>query len=233
MVHDNIAPRLDSQGDKPENHFYDSNNNKGKPHYYNRVSRSNNTSHKNNDVASWPSFSGPFDSLSKELKIEQLRKLLNKYHFPQYVANEYLKFVSWMAIVGNDISYLDGMLAFLSANDTGEPCYKNTHDEPVTTGSHNSGGSYSRIFGYTAAQEYQNEGHRHIPPDVYSQGKTKLARIESLLLPYCPQHYVQSVIAELSKEFEATGNLSELNTALEYHLKNVEQHYAQRGFMKR
>ena len=59
------------------------------------------------------------------------------------------------------------------------------------------------------------------------------ARIESLLLPYCPQHYVQSVIAELSKEFEATGNLSELNTALEYHLKNVEQHYAQRGFMKR
>jgi hypothetical protein len=72
-----------------------------------------------------------------------------------------------------------------------------------------------------------------IPPDVYSQGKAKLARIESLLLPYCPQDYVQFVIAGLSKEFEATGNLSDLDTALEYHSKNVEQLYAQRGFMKR
>ena len=72
-----------------------------------------------------------------------------------------------------------------------------------------------------------------IPPDVYSQGKAKLARIESLLLPYCPQDYVQFVIAGLSKEFEATGNLSDLDTALEYHSKNVEQLCAQRGFMKR
>ena len=217
VVHDNIAPTLDSQGAKPGS----------------SQQKSNNTSYKNSDLASWPSFPGPFDSLSKTLKIEQLKILLNTYHFPRHIANEYLKFVGWMAIVGNDTSYLDWMLAFLNANDTGEPYYKNTHDEPVTTSSCNRGGSYSRIFDQTAAQKSQNEGHRHIPPDVYSQGKAKLARIESLLLPHCPQHYVQFVIAELSKEFEATGNLSELDTALEYHSKNVEQHYAQRGFMKR
>lgn len=240
-VHDNIAPTLDSQGAKPGNHLYDNKKNKvydRLPYYYNRISqssqqKSNNTSYKNSDLASWPSFPGPFDSLSKTLKIEQLKILLNTYHFPQHIANEYLKFVGWMAIVGNDTSYLDWMLAFLNANDTGEPYYKNTHNEPVTTGSCNRGGSYSRIFDQTAAQKYQNEGHRHIPPDVYSQGKAKLARIESLLLPHCPQHYVQFVIAELSKQFEATGNLSELDTALEYHSKNVEQLYARRGFMKR
>jgi hypothetical protein len=240
VVHDNIAPRLDSQGDKPENHFYDSNNNNvyGRPpHYYNRVSRSsqkpNNTSYKNSDLASWPSFPGPFDSLSETLKIEQLRMLLNTCHFPRHIANEYLKFVSWMAVVGNDTSYLDSMLAFLNANDTREPYYKNTHDEPVTTGSYNRGGSYSRIFDQTAVQKYQNEGDGHISIDVYSQGKAKIARIESLLLPYCPRDYVQFVIAGLSKVFEATGNLSDLDTALEYHSKNVEQLYARRGFMKR
>jgi hypothetical protein len=86
----------------------------GKPtYYYNRVSKSsqksNNTSYKNSDVTSWPSSTESFDSLSKTtLKVEQLRILLNRY-FPQPFANEYLKFVSWMAILGNDASYLDGM----------------------------------------------------------------------------------------------------------------------------
>jgi hypothetical protein len=220
VVHDNIAPTLDSQRAKPENHLYDNQKNnvyERLPYYYNRISRSsqqksNNTNYKNSDLGSWPSFPGPFDSLSKTLKIAQLKILLNKYHFPQHIADEYLKFVSWMAVVGNDTSYLDEMLSFLSANNTGEPYYKNAH---------------------AATQKYQNEGHGHIPPNLYSQGKAKLARIESLLLPYCPREYVQFVITGLSKEFEATGNLSDLDTALKYHSKNVEQLYSQRGFMKR
>ncbi len=241
VVHDNnIAPTLDSQRAKPENHLYDNQKNnvyERLPYYYNRISqssqqKSNNTSYKNSDLGSWPSFPGPFDSLSKTLKIAQLKILLNKYHFPQHIADEYLKFVSWMAIIGNDTRYLDEMLSFLSANDTGEPYYKNTHDEPLNMDSHNRSESYSHTFGHAAAQKYQNEGHRHIPPNVYSQGKAKLARIESLLLPHCPREYVQFVITGLSKEFEATGNLSNLDTALEYHSKNVEQLYAQRGFMK-
>jgi hypothetical protein len=240
VVHENVSSKLDSQEAKLENQLYHNNKNDGHrkpPYYYNGVSessqKSNNTSYKNSDVTSWPSSTESFDSLSKTtLKIEQLKILLNRY-FPQPIANEYLKFVSWMAVVGNDTSYLDEMLSFLSANHTEEPYYKNTYDEPVNMGCHNRSESYSHTFGHAAAQKYQNEGHRHIPPNLYSQGKAKLARIESLLLPYCPREYVQFVITGLSKEFEATGNLSDLDTALKYHSKNVEQLYAQRGFMKR
>ena len=133
VVHDNVSSKLDSQGAKLENQLHDNNKNDGHrkpPYYYNGVSessqKSNNTSYKNSDVTSWPSSTESFDSLSKTLKIEQLKILLNRC-FPQPVANEYLKFVSWMAVVGNDTSYLDEMLSFLSANDTGEPPhYKNT-----------------------------------------------------------------------------------------------------------
>src|SRR5919206_4844039 len=84
------------------------------------------------------------------------------------------------------------------------------HDELLNMGSYNRSESYSHTFGHAAAQKYQNEGHRHIPPNVYSQGKAKLARIESLLLPHCPREYVQFVITGLSKEFDATENLSDL-----------------------
>jgi hypothetical protein len=54
--------------------------------------------------------------------------------------------------------------------------------------------------------------------------KLSLLQLNNSCNPYCPPEFVGYVIAGLSKEFNATGDLFILDEALENHRKNGEQY---------
>jgi hypothetical protein len=61
--------------------------------------------------------------------------------------------------------------------------------------------------------------------DEHMQAKGKLAEIKQILSPFCPPQIVENVITGLTNRYDATGDISILDTALENHRRNVELYY--------
>jgi hypothetical protein len=61
--------------------------------------------------------------------------------------------------------------------------------------------------------------------DKHMQARAKLAEIEQILSPFCPPNFVRNVITGLTNKYDATGDISILDTALENHRRNVERYY--------
>jgi hypothetical protein len=61
--------------------------------------------------------------------------------------------------------------------------------------------------------------------DEHMQAKAKHAEIEQILSPFCPPNFVRNVITGLTNRYNATGDISILDTVLENHRRNVERYY--------
>jgi hypothetical protein len=223
VVHqDNIVCKLPNQRAKPENSISHIKNksdaSENSSDYSNTtlpsLEKTDNDKHKKNNKLLSEYHHSPSNGLDKllqmKLKLQELEVLLNKHYSPDKV-REFFRIVSYMAMLGNYDSYIDEILRFLHNIDTGGSNYENSLD-------------------LISREPSQEKAHtQHIATNCYDQGKAKLAAIEQMLKLHCPPDFVRYVITGLSNQFDATGDLSILDEALENHRKNVEQ-YCKRYF---
>jgi hypothetical protein len=159
--------------------------------------------------------------LQPRSKLQEIQLLLNKYYPPNHV-NQFFELVAYMGILGNH-EYIDKLLAFLRTIDQQVFNYGNIFGKLANSAEDNTS-MLHYVVDLTLLQQTLDKDIKHkTSPEHYLQGKATLAAIEQLLSPYYPHEFVRNVITCLTKEFDATGDLSSLNTSFENHLKNVQR----------
>jgi hypothetical protein len=229
LSHENIISKPPNPRSKPNSTYhhsddkYDSDNANERPYHSNHVSQPS-SKVDGNDNNKLPS--SPIDKLvERRLKLEEFKILVKKYYSPQ-IASQVLAIMStYMLIQENDDDFLDKQLTFLRNIDKGKLCHENAFDKSVGNNRENVANPYPYLFDFSLLQPMLDKKVDKSSEDKHMQAKAKLAEIKQILSPFCPPNFVRNVITGLTNKYDATWDISILNTALENHRRNVERYY--------
>jgi hypothetical protein len=227
LSHENIIskpPKARLKGNSTYHHSddkHDSDNANGRPYNSNRVSQ---PSSKVDDNDNNKPSSYIHKLVERKLKLEEFKILINKYHPPQN-ASRLLAVITYMVTQKNDDDFLDKLLTFLRNIDKGELCHENAFNKSVGNNSENAAKPYSPLSDFNLLQPMLDKKVNGSSQDKDMQARAKLIEIRQILSPFYPPQFVQNVITGLTDRYNATGNISILDTALEHHRRNIERYY--------
>jgi hypothetical protein len=227
LSHENIVSKPPKPRSKANSTYhysddkYDSDNADERPCHSNRVSQ---PSSKVDDNDNNKLFSYTHKLVERRLKLEEFKILVNKYYPPQN-ASQFLAAITYMVIQENDDDFLDKQLTFLRNIGKGELCHENAFDKAVGNNRDDVTKLYPHLFHYSLLQPMKDKKVYKSSEDEHMQAKAKLAEIGQILSPFCLPQFVQNVITGLTNKYNATGDISILDTALENHRRNGERYH--------
>jgi hypothetical protein len=228
LSHENTISKPPNPRSKPNSTYhhsddkYDSDNANERPYHSNHVSQPS-SKVDGNDNNKLPS--SPIDKLvERTLKLEQFKILVKKYYSPQIASQVLTMMSTYMLIQENDDDFLDKLLTFLRNIGKGGLYHENAFDKPVANNRENVAKPYSHLSDFSLLQPMLDKKVDKSSEDKHMQARAKLAEIEQILSPFCPPQFVRNVITGLTNKYDATGDISILDTALENHRRNVERY---------
>ena len=85
---------------------------------------------------------------------------------------------------------------------------------------------YRCLLDFALLEPTLNKKSRQPSGDEYIKAKATLARIEQVLIPFCPPEFVRNVITGLIDRCNVKGNYEGLDDALERHRNNASRYYS-------
>jgi hypothetical protein len=220
LSHENIISKLPKPRLKANSTYhhsndkYDSDNANERPYHSNRISEPSSKvdDNDNNKLSSYT-----HKLVERRSKLEEFKILVNKYYPPQNASRALAVMSTYIYIQKEDDDFLDKLLTSLRNIGKGELCHENVFDKLVDNNRENTAKPYSHLSDFSSLQPMLDKKVDRSSQDKRMQAKAKLTEIGQILSPVYPLQFVQNVITELTNRYNATGDISILDTALENH----------------
>jgi len=228
LSHENIIskppePRLKANSTyHHSNDKYDSDNANERPYHSNRISQPSSKvdDNDNNKLSSYT-----HKLVERRSKLEEFKILVNKYYPPQNASQALAVMSTYIYIQEEGDDFLDKLLTFLRNIDKGKLWHENASDKSIGNNRNNIANPYPHLFDFSLSQPTLDKKVDKPSEDKRMQAKAKLAEIGQILSPFFPLQFVQNVIIGLTNKYNATGDISNLDTALDNHRRTVELYY--------